>query len=284
MSKSFTSITLFLAFAILPLTAGLVYALLYSLGIVGALSQGFSGAAWRVIWADPTFLSSLAVSALVAATSVLLATFIALGLLSAMGTLLERPRVRFLLHFPLAIPPIIAAFLSFQWFGSSGMLARVAGQLGWIQRADDFPPLINDPYYLGVGITMLLLTFPFLLLLFLNYYQSARLEQFSQLAATRGASPAYIRAQVVRPILLRRAFPTLLLYGVFLFGSYEVPLLLGRQSPAMISIFISQKFGRFNLNDLPVAYAATVIYALVVFLIIFVFLRLSRATVQTLPV
>ncbi|MEO6039023.1 MAG: ABC transporter permease, partial [Saprospiraceae bacterium] len=255
---------LFLTFAVLPLGAGLLYALLYSVGAVGALAQGFTLDAWRILLTDRTFLSTLGISILVATVSILLATALALALLMRLQPELERPRIRLLLHFPLAIPPIIAAFISFQWFGSSGMLARMAWNFGWINAADGFPPLINDPYYLGVGLTLLLLTFPFLLLLFLNHYQAAGLPQLSQLAASLGASPAYIRTHVVSPVLLRRALPALLLYGVFLLGAYEVPLLLGRQSPAMLSIYISQKFGRFNLSDLPVAYAAAVVYALLV--------------------
>ncbi len=269
--------TLFLGFAVLPLAAGLLYALLYSLGLVGALSHGFSLDAWRLLFISPTFWTSLGLSSLLATVSVVISTWLALGLVAGWQAQLERPRVRLLLHFPLALPPIVAAFVSFQWLGSSGMLARMAWQLGWINDAGTFPPLINDPYYVGVVLTMLLLTFPFLLLLFLNYYQSANLPQFTQLATTLGASPGYIRAHIVRPVLLRRALPTLLLYAVFLFGSYEVPLLLGRQSPAMISIFISQKFGRFNLNDVPVAYAATGVYALLVITAILLFLKLHSS-------
>ncbi len=283
MSKSVLSPTLFLTFAVLPLSAGLLYALLYSLGLVGALSQGFTLYSWRITLTDHTFWASLGLSACIAATTVVLSAALALVLLVWLHPQLERQRVRFLLHFPLAVPPVIAAFVSFQWLGSSGILARLAWQFGWIENVDVFPTLINDPFYLGVGLTLTLLTFPFLLLLFLNHYQSANLPQLSQLATTLGASPAYIRSHLVWPVLLRRARPALLLYGVFLLGSYEVPLLLGRQSPAMLSVFISQKFGRFNLSDLPIAYVATVVYAVVVLIVITIFLRLHSTSAQASP-
>ncbi|MBK8191718.1 MAG: ABC transporter permease [Lewinellaceae bacterium] len=272
---------LFLCFAVAPLAAGLVYALLYSLGLVGALSSGFTPVYWQKTLTDGSFWASLGLSAAVATVVVLLSTALALLLLVWLRPLAERPRTRFLLHFPLAIPPIIAAFVSFQWLGSSGMLARIAYLFGWIAHPDAFPPLINDPFYLGVGLTSMLLTFPFLLLLFLNHYQAANLLQLSQLASTLGASPAHINLRLVWPVLLRRTMPTLLLYGVFLFGAYEVPLLLGRQNPAMLSVFISQKFSKFNLADLPVAYVATVVYALVVVVFTAVFLQLNKSTRQT---
>ena len=268
---------IFLTCAILPLFAGLLYALLYSLGMTGALGTGFTLDAWQNVLTDRTFWISLGLSALIALVVVMISTVLALWLLVWLRPGLERPGVRRMLHFPLAIPPIVAAFISFQWLGSSGMVARAAMQVGWIDDATGFPPLINDPMYLGVILTLTLTTFPFLLLLFLQYYQATNLLQMSSLAATLGANSNQIKRFVVAPVLLRRAAPTLLLYGVFLFGVYEVPLLLGRQNPAMISVLISQKFSRYNLADIPVAYTAAVIYALLAMLLVVFFLRMSRS-------
>jgi putative spermidine/putrescine transport system permease protein len=207
---------------------------------------------------------------------VLLSTALSLGLLMWLRPQLEKPRLRFLLHLPLALPPIVAAFLSFQWLGSSGMLARLVFGAGLIENAEGFPPLINDPLYLGVCTTLVLGTFPFLLLVFLQQYRAANLLEISELAATLGASATQIQRRVVAPVLLRRAAPTILLYAIFLFGAYEVPLLLGRQNPTMISMFISQKFRRYNLADLPVAYVATVVYALMLMLVVILFWQKSR--------
>jgi putative spermidine/putrescine transport system permease protein len=75
----------------------------------------------------------------------------------------------------------------------------------------------------------------------------------------------------VIPILLQNALPNLLLFFIFLMSSYEIPLLLGRQSPMMLSVLISQKFRKFDLADVPQAYVMTVIYAvLVMFLVVFI--------------
>ena len=266
----------FLIFAVLPLAAGLLYAFLYSVGLVGALAQGFTLDAWSNTLTDSIFWNSIGLSMLISILVVALSTAVALAILMTLRTKLERPGIRFMLHFPLAIPPIVAAFLSFQWLGSSGMIARAVHAAGWIDNPDHFPPIINDVLYIGVGLTMTLTTFPILLLIFINHFKAANLVQISDLAATLGASTAQIRSRVIAPVLLRRAAPSLLLYGVFLFGAYELPLILGRQSPAMISMFINQKFRRFNLNDLPVAYVATVIYAVLVMLMVILFLKNSR--------
>jgi putative spermidine/putrescine transport system permease protein len=258
------AIALFLILGVLPLCGGLLYALAYSTGGIGALSEGWSLHAWQVLLSDTSLWRSLALSAAIALGVVILAVASALGILLLLRPQLEQPMMRRALHLPLVLPPMVAAMLSFQWLGNSGMLARVAVATGWIADAQSFPALINDPGYIGVVLTLTLMTFPILLLILQSHYKQANLGQMSQLAATLGASDRAAAWRVVVPILLRRIQPVVLLYWVLLFGVFEVPLLLGRQNPAMISMFIHQKFNRFNVADLPVAYAATVVYALLV--------------------
>ena len=271
--KKRLAVAAFLTIAILPLAAGLVYTILYSVGVIGALGQGFTLEYWEKTLTNGTFWASIGLSALVASLVCMVSTALALGCLLYLRPSLEHRSVRFLLHWPLALPPLVAAFFSFQWLGNSGMLARFFYRLGWIRAAEDFPALINDPGYFGVVFTLTLLTFPFFLLLLMDYYRAAGLGDLSQMAGTLGASSRQIKARVLAPILLRRAMPAVTLYFVFLIGAYEVPLLLGRQSPAMLSVFISQKFGKFNLLDLPVAYVTTVVYACVVLLFVFTLLK-----------
>lgn len=266
----------FLTFGVLPLAAGLLYALLYSLGWVGALAKGFSLEAWSATLTNSTFWIAMGISILIATTAICLSSAIALILLLRMRPFLERLTVYFMLHFPLALPPIVAAFLSFQWLGGSGLLARATYKAGWIGSPEDFPALINDPGYVGVIATMTLSTFPFLLLVFLQQYKAANLAQISDLAATLGANARQLQRRVLIPMLLQRSAPTMLLYGVFLFGAYELPLLLGRQNPAMISMFIHQKFRRFNLDDFPTAYVATVLYAFMVMVVVVFSLQKNR--------
>jgi putative spermidine/putrescine transport system permease protein len=262
--SSHIAVTLLLSVGVLPLLGGLLYAFAYSVGWVGALSTGANLNAWTTVLSDVQLWRSLGLSLLIAVLVVLLSSGVALCLLLSLRPLLARRWVRFALHLPLALPPMVAAMISFQWLRDSGMLVRIATALGWVSSSSEAPHLINDAYYIGVVLTLTLMTFPVLLLVLLNHYQQAGLEQMSRLAATLGASGAATAWRVVIPVLLQRAKPTFFLYAVLLFGAFEVPLLLGRQNPAMISMFIHQKFNRFNLADLPVAYAATVVYAVLI--------------------
>lgn len=269
-------IFLFLLLGVFPLTAGIGYALTYSFGLTGALSQGFTTQYWQKALFMPDLWVSLLLSASVSFMVISLSFMFALLLTVRMRDQLDARLPRFVLQMPLAIPPLVAGFISFQWWSNSGMLARMAFRAGLIRDALQFPELINDMWYIGVTATLFLTTFPFILLLMLDQYQRADIPALSGLAATLGAPESYIRRKVVAPVLLKRMAPTLLMYGVFLLGAYEVPLLLGRQSPAMISVLIGQKFKKFNLDDLPVAYAETVIYALLTMATVMVFWKWNK--------
>ena len=63
------------------------------------------------------------------------------------------------------------------------------------------------------------------------------------------------------PVLLRRAAPTLVLYGVAVLGAYDIPLLLGRTYPQMVSVFVTDRLSRFDLNEIPVGYGAGFVVA-----------------------
>ena len=264
----------FLLLGILPLAGALLYALGYSLGLLGALGQGFTLRHWARLVQDDAFWRALLLSSLMAISVCALSAFLALRLLPWLMPWWEKKRWRPVFYLPLALPPLVAGVLSLQFLGNSGMLARLGAALG--MDTAHFPALINDPAQLGLGFTLLMLTFPFTLLVMLNHYKSAQLSELSDLAATLGASPAQIRRKLWTPVLLRRAAPTLLLSAVFLFGAFEAPLLLGRQYPAMISVYINQKFSRFNLDDVPPAYAATVVYALLLLSALAIFLHRQK--------
>ena len=74
------------------------------------------------------------------------------------------------------------------------------------------------------------------------------------------------------PIVIKKSFHVMVLYGVFLFGAYEIPLLLGRQSPQVITLFITDKLSRFNLLDIPQGHVMILLYLCVVGLVSSVFL------------
>lgn len=257
--------TIFLLLGVLPSLAGLGYSFLYSVGGTGALSTGWTGQYWLSLVNDRAFWLSLGMSTLIALLVSLLSGWASIQIVLRWKSQLEPPWASSLLRLPMLFPPIVAAFIGYQWLSNSGLLARGAFLFGWIKEPEAFPALVNASNQLGIILTLLALQLPLFCLFSWHQFKEAKLERYLELAAALGASKWQQHWTIAVPILWSRMKPTMLLYGVFLFGAYEVPLVLGQPYPGMLSVFLHTKFSRFNLQDIPVAYAGTLVYALLVF-------------------
>ena len=265
----------FLAAVGLPLTLGMGYALLNAFGLAGALRPGLTGKYWRHLFGSDEVLRSLAYSAYIAASALAWSTSLALGL-----TWWLRRRngglFSLVLYLPLSIPAIVAAFVSFQALSKSGLGSRLAFALGWITDLRQFPDWVNDPGGIGIIATHTLLALPFFTIYFLHSYATEHLAQLEQVAQSLGAGARQSAWRVTVPVLLHRAFPTLVMYFIFLLGSYEVPLLLGVQAPQMLSVLTVRKLRDFDLNAQPEAYALATLYAGLVFTLVYFLFRKRR--------
>lgn len=262
------SLAFFLVLTVVPLGAGLIYALLYSLGLKGILNSGFTLEHWQELLTGGTFWRSLGFSVWVAFATMLISVALALGAVLRWQRAFEGRFLSFLIYLPLVFPAMVVGFYTFQMLAKSGVLSRVSYQLGWIDNLNQFPDWINDNWGIGIIVAHTFMATPFLIILFSNLYQNERLDEFVKLAETLGASQRQITWKVTTPVLLNRAFATLVLYFIFVMSSYEIPLLLGSQSREMISVLTIRKLQRFNLNDIPQAYAISVLYGAVLIILV----------------
>lgn len=274
----YISYTLLTLFTVLPLLGGFLYALGYSFGVIGVLKTGFTTEHWATLFTQGNIFSSIFYSAIIAATSIVIAVFLAINTALLLSKKLQKGLLSYLIYIPLAFPGIVAAFFIFQLFSKSGFLARIAFQLHLIKDIAAFPDLINDQYGIGIICSFVFLLFPFFVLLFVNIIKTERLDNLKEAAATLNASPFEIWRRVSVPILLMRALPNLMLYFIFIFGAFEVPLILGRSNPEMISVLAVRKLQKFNLLDLPQGYAIAVLYTIFVFAIIILLFKAKNRT------
>ncbi len=244
-----------------PLALSLGYGLMYSLGLIGLQSEGFTLSFWAQLLSGE-FARSIIYSAYVAGASTVLALGAALALLFSCRLHLRRALPYRLLFLPLTVPPLVAAFVVFQLLSGGGVLARAAWHFGLISDTQAFPELVHDPYGVGIIIAHGFLVFPFFLLVLLNIWDNEQLDELGRVAASLGVAKHRVFARIHLPLLMRGIFPLLALYVIFFMGAYDIPLVLGQSSPRMISVLVLEKLQRFNLADIPVAYAMASWYAL----------------------
>jgi putative spermidine/putrescine transport system permease protein len=278
MSSKGNKVTLWLyALLILGLPlAGLINALNYSIGLAGPLTSSFTGHYWQQLTTETSLLVSLGFSLYIAIVSVGLAVVIALTLVLTQQAMLSRRPFPTLLYVPLLFPSLVVAFYLFQLLSGSGWLSRITSALSLTDTPDDFPELIQDPAGLGIILAHVVLAFPFFTLLFQSLYADARLDDLRSLTRTLGASVGQFNRRVAVPILLGRAAPTLVLYGVAVLGAYDIPLLLGRTYPQMLSVYITTRLQRFDLAELPMGYLVGFLLTLFLMAVIYLTTKFSQ--------
>ena len=243
-----------------PLVAAFTFMLAYSTGMIGLLSEGFTLRHWTTALADGQTWVALGYSATIGAASLVGSLVLALALQAALGSRLTRGPLRALLFVPLTVPPLVAALLSVEVLGNAGLLARLARAFGWLDRPDEFPSVLFSRSGLAIVLTHMTLVTPFLLLLLDRLAHNERVADLAQVARTLGASHYQAWRRITFPILMRAAAPVLSVYFLALMGAFEVPLIVGAQYPAMISVLIQRRLSEFDMSTRPEAYVLATLY------------------------
>lgn len=270
--------TLFVLVTVFPVLAGLLYAFGYSIGVFG-IQKEITWEHWHAVIVGGMFWKSIGFSLYIGVLSVSVCVCIALLLSLYWKKQLGKGWLVTTLFIPLCFPSTVMAFFSYQTFSKSGLVSRIWNNIVGATNIEAFPELINDAYGIGIIVTAILLMTPFFIILFSSVYGSERIEQLRKMAYTLGASRQQTIWTVAIPIVLNKTKATLFLFVIFIMGSYELPLLLGRQNPQMISVATVQKLQRFNLYDIPQGYAMSVCYAVFVIALVVLLLYPKKQVV-----
>ncbi|TXE18176.1 ABC transporter permease subunit [Psychroflexus gondwanensis] len=261
---------------LLPMLLGLGYGLLYSFGVIGILNTGFTTEHWSDVLLNFNFWKSLLFSFGIGLISVGISLVIALWMVVNWHHDLRKGKLSTLIYLPLAFPATVVGFFIFQSFSKTGFWSRLLYQTGVISEIEDFPSLVNDAYGIGIILASTFIITPFLSLILKGIFENEDVTRFQHIAKSLGASQRQVLVKITLPILLQKAKTSLLLFLIFVIGSYEIPLLLGRQNPKMITVAIVDKAQRFNLNDIPQAYAMAILYVSFLIFLFFGFQRLAK--------
>ena len=242
------------------LLAGLTFMLGYSVGLIGVLADGFTLRHWTVALRDAQTWVTLTYSAWIAGASLGSSLLLALALQALLGTRLTRGALHALLFVPLAVPPIVAALVSTEVLGNSGLIARVARALGWLVSPEEFPTLLFTRAGLAIVLTHLALVTPFLVLLLNRLAANERIAAYTEVARNLGASRWGVWSRVTVPMQMRAAAPALTVYFLALMGAFEVPLIVGAQSPSMVTVLIQRRLSQFDPGTRPEAYVLALLY------------------------
>ncbi|WNJ20013.1 hypothetical protein [Pontibacter sp. G13] len=280
MIKRSTWFSFYLLLTVVPLVLGVGYSFLYSIGAVGLLSQGVTLDHWANLLTTSETYSTLGYTLYLTVLSMAFVLLISTVLSHVI--LFERKPGSWTqwLFVPLTMAPLIAAFSMFQWLSPGGWLSRFCVMVGMTDRVEDFPRLTQDAASVGILVAHILLVMPLFTLIFLNQAHKERIPALRQQAFTLGANVWDFFRRVYVPLIWHKSRAVILLYGVFLMGTYEVPLLLGRQAPRVVTVLITEKLTKFDLANIPIGHAMAVLYAVLVLAITAFALRRTPSNSQ----
>ncbi|MCE7985314.1 MAG: sugar ABC transporter permease [Caldilinea sp. CFX5] len=228
------------------------------------------------ILTDPDFYTSLLLTLYITVVSTVLA-----GGLAVAAALLLRHRfagsrvVTFLFQLPLPVPHLVAATGMVLLFTQSGLFARLAYSAGLLERPNEFPVMVFDRWQIATILVYLWKEIPFIGLVILAVLQGVG-QEYEEIAQTLGAN----RWQRFRYVLLPLIMPGLITTGVivfaYVFGSFEIPLLLGQRYPNVLPVTAYRAYVDPDLNQRPEAMAMGIVITVIVILLLNLALRLSR--------
>ncbi len=244
---------------------GLMQSLSY-MPLIGLTEPGLD--AYRAIFTDEQFGQSLLLTLGISISATLLTVVIAI--VSAMAlrhSFFGKRVVNFMYQFPITIPHLVIAIGTMFLFSQSGTFARLAYYVGIISDQGQFPQLVNDQLGLGIIYVYIWKQIPFVGIIVLAIMQSMG-NNYEELARSLGASKWQTFRYILLPIIIPGILPASIICFAFTFGSYEVPFLLGRPYPAVLSILAYRLYDNVDLNARPQAMAMAVF--MTVFLMLFV--------------
>ncbi|MFZ2912952.1 MAG: ABC transporter permease subunit, partial [Rectinemataceae bacterium] len=265
-----TLLVLFLLFF-----GGLVMGLMQSLGFMPMIGlNDFNVDAYRSLFGDQEFLSSLGLTMWISVSSTLLTVvFSIITALAFRRTFPGKRLMNFLYQFPITIPHIVITIGTMLLFTQSGLISRVAFQLGIISDQSKFPVLVFDNLGLGIIYVYLWKQIPFVGVIVLSILQSLG-NDFEELARSLGASKWQAFRHVLLPTIIPGILPASIICFSFTFGSYEVPFLLGKPYPTVISVLAMRLYQDVDLNARPQAMATAVFMAVFISILVVFYKKL----------
>ncbi|MGF1510657.1 MAG: ABC transporter permease subunit [Myxococcota bacterium] len=255
-------LAVFASLSVLPVFAAVFYALLYSVELTGLLSNGLTYRHWQRALSSWSFWSSLGFSLGIALQVTIVGAVLGWGLAKGLGSRLDQWPFGRAALLPLAVPSVVIGLVTFAWFTASGWSNRWLAVLGVLQDPLDGPSWVQDPWGFGIILAHVYAASAFFTIAFRGIIRMEHIDRLEHVAASLGAGTIQTFVRITFPILLRRSLGTSSLVFMFTVGSYEIPLLLGPQSPQMLSVLVLEKFGQYDLHQKPEAMAVAVIYAI----------------------
>ena len=177
------------------------------------------------------------------------------------------------------MPHVVGAVGILYLFSQSGFFARAAYQIGMIAAPGQFPALVYDRFAIGIILQYVWKEVPFIGVIVLAQMQALGTD-YESVARSLGANRWQAFRHVLLPLILPGVLSASVIVFAFTFGAYEVPLLLGASHPQALPVLAYKTHTDVDLAARPQAMAMAVVIAILSGLMIWFYLRATKARVR----
>ncbi len=270
-----------IATVMLLFAGGIVVGLIQSLGYFPEIGLITPTLAYYVqLFGDGRFYASLALTLAISMVSTLFAALLALASALVLRRSFWGQRITTLIYqIPLPTPHLVAAAGLVMLLTQSGLAARAAYAVGAITQPGDFPAIFYTRESVGIVLVYVWKEAPFIGLVLLAMLKSVGLE-YEEAACTLGASGWQRFRYVLLPLLAPGIFSTGVIVFAFMFGSFEIPLLLGARYPEVLPVMAYRRYIDPDLAERPEAMAIGMVITLSVIAMLALYRRLTQRSGQ----
>jgi putative spermidine/putrescine transport system permease protein len=228
------------------------------------------------ILTDRDFYNSLLLTLYISSTSTLLAVGLAVGVALVLRQRFAGSRVvTFLFQLPLPVPHLVAAAGFVLLLTQSGLFARLFYHAGWLEQPSEFPALVFDRWQITTILVYVWKEVPFIGVVILAVLKGVGRE-YEEMAQTLGASGWQRFRYVLLPLIMPGITVTGVIVFAFVFGSFEIPLLLGQRYPNVLPVTAYRAYTDPDLSQRPEAMALGMIITVIVVVLLNLWLALGR--------
>ncbi len=259
---------------------GLILGIAQSFGYMPIIGRySFSPDAYIQMVTSNGFVHSLLLTIFVAVAATLSAVVLAIITALALRRRFKGKKVlTFIYQFPITVPHLVIAVGMLMLISQSGLFSRGLNYLGLISEQAQFPALTADDFGIGIMLVYIWKEMPFIGLITLAVLQSLG-NDYEELGRSLGAGRWQVFRHILLPLIVPGIMPASIICFAYTFGAFEVPYLLGKTYPAMLSVLSYRWYIDVDLNARPQAMAISIFIAAFVMVLILFYRRLARKLV-----
>ncbi|WP_099187270.1 ABC transporter permease [Tepidibacter mesophilus] len=172
-------------------------------------------------------------------------------------------KFKLLIQIPMLFPYLVYSYIILLIFNRSGWISSVFLKLGIISSSNEFPVIVNDEFGVGIILTYVLKTTPFIVLML--YPVILKVESnWLELTHMLGGDRNELFKEVILKMLINPLKMSCFIIFSYTFAEFEIPFLLGVTYPKMVSVYSYQMYMNSDLIERPKAFAINVIVVLVI--------------------